>query len=93
MFKSALKFRIITLMSLLILLLGTGASNQVRAFAAIAPASEPPPRTSEPVGDIVAELEEFIPTQMDQEGIPGVAIALIRDGEVVWRMILASLIP
>jgi CubicO group peptidase (beta-lactamase class C family) len=84
MFKSALKFRIITLMSLLILLLGTGASNQVRAFAAIAPASEPPPRTSEPVGDIVAELEEFIPTQMDQEGIPGVAIALIRDGEVVW---------
>jgi CubicO group peptidase (beta-lactamase class C family) len=79
-----LKFRIFTLMALLIVMLGTGASNQVRAFAASVPASEQPLRTSEPVGDIVADLEEFIPTYMDQEGIPGVAIALIRDGEVVW---------
>jgi CubicO group peptidase (beta-lactamase class C family) len=79
-----LKFRIFTLMALLIVLLGTGASSQVRAFAASVPASKPPLRTSEPVGDIVADLEEFIPTCMDQEGIPGVAIALIRDGEVVW---------
>jgi CubicO group peptidase (beta-lactamase class C family) len=36
------------------------------------------------VGDIVADLEEFIPTQMDLEEVPGVAIALIRNGEVVW---------
>ena len=84
MFKSMLKPRIFTLMALLIVLLGTGASSQVRAFTASVPASEPPLRTSEPVGDIVTDLEEFIPTYMDQEGIPGVAIALIRDGEVVW---------
>jgi CubicO group peptidase (beta-lactamase class C family) len=79
-----LRFRISTLMALLIVLLGTGTSSQVRAFAASVPASEPPLRTSEPIGDIVADLKEFIPTHMDQEGIPGVAIALIRDGEVVW---------
>jgi len=84
MFKSMLKPRIFTLMALLIVLLGTGASSQVRAFTASVPASEPPLRTTEPVGDIVTDLEEFIPTYMDQEGIPGVAIALIRDGEVVW---------
>ena len=84
MFKSMLKFRIFTLMALPIVLLGTGASSQVREYAASVPASEPPLRTSEPVGDIVADLEEFIPTYMNQEGIPGVTIALIRDGEVVW---------
>ncbi len=84
MFKSMLKIRTFTLMTLLIVLLGMGASSQVRAFAASGPASESPLRTSEPVGDIVTDLEEFIPSHMDQEGIPGVAIALIRDGEVVW---------
>jgi CubicO group peptidase (beta-lactamase class C family) len=84
MFVSMLKFRILTLMALLIVLLGTGASSQVTAFAAGAPALEPPLRTSEPVGELVADLEEFIPTHMDQEGIPGLAVALIRDGEVVW---------
>jgi len=84
MFKSMLKFRIFTLMALPIVLLGIGASSQVREYAASVPASEAALRNSEPVGDIVADLEEFIPTYMDQEGIPGVAIALIRDGEVVW---------
>jgi CubicO group peptidase (beta-lactamase class C family) len=85
MFKSMLKFRIFTLMALLIVLLGTGAPSQVWAFTASVPASEPHLRTSEPVGDIVADLDVFIPTYMSQEGIPGVTIALIRDGEVVWR--------
>lgn len=84
MFISMLKFRIFTLMALLIVLLGTGASSQVSAFAASVPAPEPPLRTSEPEEDIIADLEEYIPTLMDQEGIPGVAVALIRDGEVVW---------
>jgi len=84
MFVPMLKLRILASMALLIALLGTGASSQVRALAASIPASQPPPRTSESVGDIVADLEEFIPTHMDQEGIPGVAVALIRDGKVVW---------
>jgi hypothetical protein len=70
MFKSILKFRIFTLMALLIVLLGTGASSQVREYAASVPASELPLRTSEPVDDIVTDLEEFIPTYMNQEGLP-----------------------
>jgi CubicO group peptidase (beta-lactamase class C family) len=78
-----LKFRNYTLMALLIVLLG-GAPSQVGVFAASVPDSDTPLRTSGPVSDIVSELEEFIPTYMEQEGIPGVAIALIRDGEVVW---------
>jgi len=84
MFVFVPKLRISTLMTLTIILLGTGASSQDTSFAASAPVSEPPLRTSEPVGDIVADLEEFVPTHMDQEGIPGLAIALIREGEVVW---------
>jgi len=84
MFVPMLKLRILASMALLIVLLGTGASSQVRALAASVPASQPPLRTSEPVGDIVADLEKFIPSHMDQQGIPGVAVALIRDGKVVW---------
>jgi CubicO group peptidase (beta-lactamase class C family) len=82
--KSLLKFRILPLMAVLILLLGRGAPNQVRVFAASVPLQESPLKTSEPVDDIVGDLEEFIPTQMDQEEIPGAAVALIRDGEVAW---------
>jgi CubicO group peptidase (beta-lactamase class C family) len=83
-FKSALKIRIFWLMSLLIVLLGIGVSSQVRVFAANVSTSEPPLRITEPVGDIVADLEEFIPTHMNLEGVPGLAIALIRDNEVAW---------
>jgi CubicO group peptidase (beta-lactamase class C family) len=79
-----LKLKTSRLMALLIVLLGTGASGQVRAFATSPPTSEPPLRTSESVDELVADLEEFIPTRMDQEGIPGVAIALIREDKVVW---------
>jgi CubicO group peptidase (beta-lactamase class C family) len=84
MSASMLKPRISMLIGLTIVLLGTGASSQVRAFEASAPVLEPPLRTSEPVGDIVADLKEFILTHMDQEGVPGVAVALIHEGEVVW---------
>lgn len=45
---------------------------------------EPPLRMSEPLEEVVADLESFIPAYMRQEDIPGVAVALIRDGEVVW---------
>jgi len=68
----------------LILIFGIGVSSQVRVFAARIPLQESPLKTSEPVDDIVADLEEFIPTRMEQEGIPGVAVALIRNGEVAW---------
>lgn len=39
---------------------------------------------SEPLEEVVADLESFIPAYMHQEDIPGVSVALIRNGEVVW---------
>jgi len=45
---------------------------------------EPPLRMSEPLEEVVADLESFIPAYMHQEDIPGVSVALIRNGEVVW---------
>lgn len=45
---------------------------------------ESPLRLSEPVEAIVADLERYVPEYMEQEAIPGIAIALIRNGSVVW---------
>ena len=45
---------------------------------------EPPLRVSEPVDVVVADLKSYIPVRMDEEDIPGLAIALIRDGKVAW---------
>jgi CubicO group peptidase (beta-lactamase class C family) len=47
-------------------------------------AQEAPLRWSEPVDAVVADLERYIPERMRKGDIPGLAIALIRDGEVVW---------
>jgi CubicO group peptidase (beta-lactamase class C family) len=41
-------------------------------------------RVNEPLEAVVADLEAFIPAYMEQQGVPGVAIALVRDGRVVW---------
>ncbi|MFN2263560.1 MAG: serine hydrolase domain-containing protein, partial [Anaerolineales bacterium] len=79
-----LKFRILLLVFVPILILGAEASNLVSVFGISLPAQEPPLRTSEPVDELVGDLEDFIPAQMEEEGIPGVAVALIRDGEVAW---------
>jgi CubicO group peptidase (beta-lactamase class C family) len=84
MLTSKLKIRSFLLMSTLIVLLGMCASNQLRTFTTSAPSIEPPLRTSETVSDIIADLEDYIPVQMDLEGVPGLAIALIRDSKVVW---------
>jgi CubicO group peptidase (beta-lactamase class C family) len=43
-----------------------------------------PLRVNEPLEAVVADLEAFIPAYMEQQGVPGVAIALVRDGRVVW---------
>jgi CubicO group peptidase (beta-lactamase class C family) len=43
-----------------------------------------PLRAHEPLRAVVADLEAFIPAYMEQEGVPGVAIALVRDGRVAW---------
>jgi CubicO group peptidase (beta-lactamase class C family) len=41
-------------------------------------------RIDQPLEAVVADLETFIPTYMEREGVPGVAIALVRDGRVAW---------
>ncbi|UCF36494.1 MAG: beta-lactamase family protein [Acidobacteriota bacterium] len=41
-------------------------------------------RLAEPVDAVVADLDSYISQFMDQEAIPGVAIALLRDSRIVW---------
>jgi CubicO group peptidase (beta-lactamase class C family) len=41
-------------------------------------------RVNEPLEAVVADLEASIPAYMEQQGVPGVVIALVRDGRVVW---------
>jgi CubicO group peptidase (beta-lactamase class C family) len=38
----------------------------------------------EPLEAVVADLETFVPAYMEREGVPGVAIVLVRDGRVAW---------
>ena len=57
------------------------ASIPATAFTGHAPA---PMRVNEPLETVVADLEAFIPAYMEQEGVPGVGIALVRDGRVAW---------
>ena len=45
---------------------------------------EPPLRHDEPLEAVVADLEQYIPTLMEASGVPGLSIALIRDGQVAW---------
>ncbi|MCP3974538.1 MAG: beta-lactamase family protein [bacterium] len=45
---------------------------------------EPPLRHTEPLEAVVADLEEYIPIQLDSSRVPGLAIALVRDGQVAW---------
>jgi CubicO group peptidase (beta-lactamase class C family) len=41
-------------------------------------------RVSEPLETVIADLETFVPAYMAQESVPGVAIAIIRDGRTAW---------
>jgi len=83
-YKIMTKIKISSLFIVLFLLLGMLANHQIVVLATKPPQQEPPLRMSEPVEDLVADLESYIPEYMREKDIPGVAIALIRDGEVVW---------
>jgi CubicO group peptidase (beta-lactamase class C family) len=37
-----------------------------------------------PPGRIVQDLSTFITEQLDNEGVPGLSVAVVRDGEIVW---------
>ena len=41
-------------------------------------------RISEPVNAVIADLESYIPDRMEEVGVPGLAIALIRGNQIVW---------
>jgi CubicO group peptidase (beta-lactamase class C family) len=78
------KFQVFPLLALLVLLITIVANDQTAVLAARPSQEEPPLRLSEPTEAIVADLESYIPGYMREQSIPGVGIALIRDGEVVW---------
>jgi CubicO group peptidase (beta-lactamase class C family) len=79
-----MKSRILSSLALFAIVLGTVAFGQATALAATPSKQEPPLRLSEPTDVIVADLESYIPDYMQDKNIPGVAIALIRDDEIVW---------
>ena len=81
--RSVLSIKASSLLALLVFLIGMVANDHTATLAA-RPSQESPLRLSEPVEAIVADLESYIPEYMREQDIPGVAIALIRDGEVVW---------
>jgi CubicO group peptidase (beta-lactamase class C family) len=79
-----IKFKTSPLLALLVLLIGIAANAQTAALAAKPSQQESPLRLSEQVEAIVADLESYIPEYMREQDIPGVAIALVREGEVIW---------
>ena len=50
-----------------------------------ASAHESPLRASQPIETIAADLEDFVPRYMEEQKVPGVSIALIRDWRIAWR--------
>lgn len=88
-----MKFKIFTLLTLLAMLLGLTAcgtkampttTEQKQTATPTEGALEPPLRLLEPVETVIADLEHYIPERMRKGDIPGLAIALIHDGEMVW---------
>ncbi len=79
-----MRFKIFFLSALLVLPIGMVANAQMATLASKPSQQDPPLRLSEPVETIVADLVSFVPEYMREQSIPGVAIALIRDGKVVW---------
>jgi len=71
-------------LALFAILPGTVTFRPAAALAVAPFEQEPPLRLSEPTDVIIADLEDYIPDYMQAKNIPGVAIALIRDGETVW---------
>src|SRR5688500_4102922 len=35
--------------------------------------------------DVIAELEKQIPARMEEASVPGLSIALVQDGKILWR--------
>lgn len=42
-------------------------------------------RINEPIDSLIIDLKTYIPNRMREADVPGLAIALIRDGRIVWQ--------
>jgi len=42
-------------------------------------------RITEPIDSLIADLKSYIPNRMREAGVPGLAIALIREGKIIWQ--------
>ena len=76
--------RVCAVMILVLILFAPAPSRQTAAMPGLEAGPVLPYRVAEPAGEIVADLERFIPDYMSQKRIPGTSVALIRDGKVVW---------
>ncbi len=77
--RDSTKTRTLVVVMAIAVLFITGVPSTASTGQALAPL-----RAHEALEPVAADLEAFIPAYMEQEGVPGVAIALVRDGRVVW---------
>jgi len=76
--------RTLFILSILTLLAGSSRLSTPAYFSAAPPGQTVPFRASEPLETIMADLESFIPSYMQEQRIPGVALALIHDNQIAW---------
>ena len=65
----------------------TCAASLVIALASSASPSQYealPLKTNVPLQSMIADLEQYIPAQMKAADVPGLSIAIVRNGELVW---------
>ncbi|MCK5314380.1 MAG: serine hydrolase [Anaerolineales bacterium] len=74
----------IALFCLLVLINGIVAFIPSGVFAGVPRWQSTSNQFSKPVDEVIIDLQQYIPEYMQEQGIPGVSIALIREGEVVW---------
>ncbi len=53
-------------------------------YPSFSSAQDVPLRISESVDSVIADLNRYIPERMNQEEVPGLSIALIRNNQIVW---------
>jgi CubicO group peptidase (beta-lactamase class C family) len=82
--KKGIIFKIYSISTFYVIVFVASLYSQAVEFTGALSYQTTPFRLSEPVDSIITDLETYIPIYMRAENIPGVAIALIRDGNVVW---------
>jgi len=78
-------FRVLSCALFFCLFAGFASGSSSSVAISVAPSDAPPLRLSESLGEVVTDLEGFIPEFMGEQRIPGLAIALIRNGEIAWQ--------